>query len=108
MNIEQAKEIVISTIYNALEGKVVISKEMQLIGGDSLLDSMKLVEETIEKEKPDIIGVELDKERLEQLLSGRKWEQTNIIDVIKTGKTYLFLLNILLSNLQKQLICWII
>jgi acyl carrier protein len=44
MNIEQAKEIVISTIYNALEGKVVISKEMQLIGGDSLLDSMKLVE----------------------------------------------------------------
>ena len=44
MNIEQAKEIVISAINDALEGKVKITKEMQLIGGESLLDSMKLVE----------------------------------------------------------------
>ena len=43
MNIEHAKEIVISVIDDALEGKVEISEEMQLIGGD-LLDSMKLVE----------------------------------------------------------------
>ena len=44
MNIEKAKEIVVSVIDNALEGKVDISEEMQLIGGESLLDSMKLVE----------------------------------------------------------------
>ena len=44
MNIEQAKEVVISTIYDALEGKTEISEEMELIGGDPLLDSMKLVE----------------------------------------------------------------
>lgn len=44
MNIEQAKEIVISVIDDVLEGKVRISDEMQLIGGESLLDSMKLVE----------------------------------------------------------------
>ena len=44
MNIEQAKEIVISAINDALEGKVKITEEMQLIGGESLLDSMKLVE----------------------------------------------------------------
>ena len=44
MNIEQAKEIAISVIDNALEGKVAVSEEMQLIGGESLLDSMKLVE----------------------------------------------------------------
>ena len=79
-------------------------KQIVLVGTAHISkESMKLVEETIESEKPDIIGVELDKERLEQLLSGKKWEQTNIIDVIKTGKTYLFLLNILLSNMQKQL-----
>jgi len=79
-------------------------KQIILVGTAHISkESIILVEETIEKEKPDIIGVELDKERLEQLLSGRKWEQTNIIDVIKTGKTYLFLLNILLSNMQKQL-----
>ena len=79
-------------------------KQIVLVGTAHISkESMKLVEETISKEKPDVIGVELDKERLAQLLSGKKWEQTNIIDVIKTGKTYLFLLNILLSNMQKQL-----
>ena len=44
MNIEKAKEIVISAINDALEGKAEITEEMQLIGGETLLDSMKLVE----------------------------------------------------------------
>ena len=44
MNIEQAKEIVISAISSVLEVKTEVSEEMQLIGGESLLDSMKLVE----------------------------------------------------------------
>jgi acyl carrier protein len=44
MNIEQAKKIVIAAINNALEGKAEITENMQLIGGGSLLDSMKLVE----------------------------------------------------------------
>lgn len=44
MNIEQAKEIVISVITDALERKVQVTEDMQLIGGETLLDSMKLVE----------------------------------------------------------------
>ena len=44
MNIEQAKEIAISAIKGTLEGNVEITEDMQLIGGESLLDSMKLVE----------------------------------------------------------------
>ena len=44
MNIGQAKEIVISTITQVLEGKVEVGEDMQLIGGETLLDSMKLVE----------------------------------------------------------------
>jgi pheromone shutdown-related protein TraB len=79
-------------------------KEIVLVGTAHISkESITLVEETIEKEKPDVIGVELDKDRLGQLLSGKKWQETNIIDVIKSGKTYLFLLNTLLSNMQKQL-----
>ncbi len=66
-------------------------------------ESIDLVEKTIEEEQPDIIGVELDRERLGQLLSGKKWQETNIMEVVKTGKTYLFLLNILLANMQKQI-----
>jgi pheromone shutdown-related protein TraB len=79
-------------------------KEIILVGTAHISkESITLVNETIEKEKPDIIGVELDKERLEQLLNGKKWQQTNLVEIIKSGKTYLFLLNILLSNMQKQL-----
>ena len=44
MNIKKAKEIVISVINDALEGKAEITENMKLIGGESLLDSMKLVE----------------------------------------------------------------
>ena len=44
MNIEKAKTIVIAVIETSLEGEANVSNNMQLIGGDSLLDSMKLVE----------------------------------------------------------------
>ena len=44
MNLEKAKEIVISAINDSLQHKAEITEEMQLIGGESLLDSMKLVE----------------------------------------------------------------
>jgi len=44
MNIKLAKEIVISAINTALEDKAKITEDMCLIGGESLLDSMKLVE----------------------------------------------------------------
>lgn len=44
MNIEQAKFAVIGLITKTLEGAFDISDKTQLIGGESLLDSMKLVE----------------------------------------------------------------
>jgi len=44
VNIEQAKKIVIKAISDVLKRKTKISEDMQLIGGESLLDSMKLVE----------------------------------------------------------------
>jgi pheromone shutdown-related protein TraB len=79
-------------------------KEVILVGTAHISqESIKLVEETIEAEQPDVIGVELDKDRLQQLLSGKKWQETNLVEIIETGKTYLFLLNVLLSNMQRQL-----
>ncbi|MFA5126246.1 MAG: TraB/GumN family protein [archaeon] len=79
-------------------------KEIVLVGTAHISkESISLVEKTIETEQPDVIGVELDKERLYQLLSGKKWQETNMVEIIQTGKTYLFLLNILLSNMQRQL-----
>lgn len=50
MNIDKAKEIVISVISDTLESKVNVTENMHLIGSDSLLDSMKLVEVCIKLE----------------------------------------------------------
>jgi len=66
-------------------------------------ESVELVRKTIEEEKPDVVGVELDAQRLHQLVHHKKWQQMDLGQVIKEGKTYLFLLNILLSNLQRQI-----
>ena len=61
MKIDQAKEIVISVITGTLENKTKVTNAMQLIGGDSLLDSMKLVEVCIKLEDlADKHGFEFD------------------------------------------------
>ncbi len=44
MKLEEAQKLVAGSISGILEGKAEVTPEMQLIGGDSLLDSMKLVE----------------------------------------------------------------
>lgn len=44
MNIEQAKEMVITAINDALEGNGEVMEDSQLVGRQPILDSMKLVE----------------------------------------------------------------
>lgn len=50
MKIDKANEITISVIADILENKIKVTNDSQLIGGDSLLDSMKLVEVCIKLE----------------------------------------------------------
>ncbi len=79
-------------------------KEIVLVGTAHISKkSSELVKKTIEKEAPDAIGVELDRQRLAQILSGRKWKETDIVSVIKKGRVYLLLFNLLLAGMQKRL-----
>ncbi len=79
-------------------------KEILLLGTAHISqDSIDQVKRAIEEEKPDVVGVELDRQRLEQLLQGQRWRETDVLKVVKEGKGYLFLLNILLANIQRQL-----
>jgi pheromone shutdown-related protein TraB len=54
-------------------------------------------------ENPDTIGIELDENRLHQLLNQNQWNETSIGEIIAKGNAYLFLLTILLTNLQRRL-----
>ncbi|MBN2067032.1 MAG: TraB/GumN family protein [Candidatus Diapherotrites archaeon] len=79
-------------------------KEIVLVGTAHVSrESVELVKKTVESEKPDVIGIELDMARLQQLKSGKKWQETDLGQIIREGKTYLFLINILLANLQRQI-----
>ncbi|AHH08390.1 TraB family protein [Borrelia anserina] len=60
----------------------------------------------IETIKPDFIAVELDEARYHAILEtdeNEKWRNLDIYKVIKQGKTFLLIVQIILSNFQKKL-----
>jgi pheromone shutdown-related protein TraB len=79
-------------------------KEIVLVGTAHISGkSIELVEQTIEQEKPDVVGVELDEQRFHQLKHQEEWKELDIGKIVSTGQTYLLLLNLLLANMQRQL-----
>ncbi len=81
-----------------------LNKKIVLVGTAHVSkESVALVKKTIEKEKPDVVGIELDRARLQQLLHGKQWQEMDLGQIIKEGKAHLFLINILLANLQRQI-----
>lgn len=79
-------------------------REVLLLGTAHVsAESVELVEEAIEKEKPDIVAVELCDKRQKALADNKKWSETEINKVIKDGNTYLFLMQLLLANFQRRI-----
>jgi pheromone shutdown-related protein TraB len=78
-------------------------REIVLVGTAHISQaSVELVKKTIEEEKPGCVGIELDAQRFQQLQHHARWQNTNLKNVIQEGKTYLLLLNIFLSNIQRR------
>ncbi len=65
--------------------------------------SAELVEEVITAEQPDVVCVELDKQRLEALSNKKRWESLDLKSIIKEKQLSTLLINILLSSYQKKL-----
>jgi pheromone shutdown-related protein TraB len=64
--------------------------------------SIRDVEETIEKEMPDAVAIELDERRFLALTKDIK-QDIPIMDIIKRGETHLLLFQLLLSYFQKKI-----
>jgi pheromone shutdown-related protein TraB len=78
-------------------------KEIILVGAAHVSEkSVKQVRETIEKEKPDVVGVELDRQRYDALTKQRSWQGMRIGRVLEEGKIFLLFLNIMLANFQRK------
>ncbi len=79
-------------------------KEILLLGTAHVSEkSVDKVLELIEEEKPDCIALELDRARFEQLVREKVWREANVFEVVREGKTYLLLFNLVLSSMQRKL-----
>jgi pheromone shutdown-related protein TraB len=83
----------------AFEGKEVI-----LIGTAHVSrESAELVSRVIEKETPDTVCVELCQSRYQAITQKNKWQDTDLVKVIKEKKAFLLLSNLLLASFQKRI-----
>jgi len=79
-------------------------KDITLIGTAHISkESADLVSQVIEETKPDTVCVELCQSRYDALTQKKKWENTDLLKVIKEKKAFLLLSNFLLASFQKKI-----
>lgn len=79
-------------------------KEFFIIGTAHISQySADLVREVISNEKPNVVCVELDKQRYKALSERKKWEELDLKQLIKEKQLSTLLINILLASYQKKL-----
>jgi len=66
-------------------------------------ESADLVKTVIEEEKPDTVCVELCESRFQSIRQKSKWQNMDIVKVIKEKKAFLLLSNLLLASFQKRI-----
>jgi pheromone shutdown-related protein TraB len=75
-----------------------------LVGTAHVSDkSVAEVDEVIEREKPDIVAVELDKARYQALKGEEEVREINVRELLSGGRFYYFLLHWLLAYIQKKI-----
>lgn len=65
--------------------------------------SADLVKEVIENEKPDVVCVELDENRLKALSEKNRWENLDLRQIIKNKQLSTLIVSLVLSSYQKKL-----
>ena len=79
-------------------------KEVILLGTAHVSkESARLVASVIEKEKPDTVCIELCQSRYQSIRQKDRWQNMDIVKVIKEKKAFLLLSNLLLASFQKRI-----
>jgi pheromone shutdown-related protein TraB len=89
---------------NNIHSLIFEEKEIILVGTAHVSkESVQLVSDIIETEKPDTVCVELCEARYQSIRQKDKWLDTDIIKVIKKKQSFLLLSNLLLASFQKRI-----
>ena len=79
-------------------------KNITLIGTAHISpESVAEVRRVIETDRPDRVCVEIDSGRYASMAQKKNWESLDIIKVLKEGKGFLLLANLVLSSFQRRL-----
>ena len=66
-------------------------------------ESVQLVSRVVEEQKPETVCVELCPSRYQSIRQKERWQDTDIVRVIKEKKSFLLLSNLLLASFQKRI-----
>jgi pheromone shutdown-related protein TraB len=66
-------------------------------------ESARLAKSVIEQEKPDTVCVELCSSRFQAIQQKDRWQNTDIVKIVKEKKSFLLLSNLLLASFQKRI-----
>ena len=79
-------------------------KEITLVGTAHVSrESANLVSMVIEEERPETVCVELCESRYHTLTQKNRWQNTDLIKVIREKKAFLLLSNLMLAHFQKKI-----
>jgi len=80
------------------------NKEITLIGTAHVSrESAESVRGLIEEVKPDTVSVELCQSRYQSITQKKKWQDRDLLKVIREKKAFLLLLNLMLAYFQKKI-----
>lgn len=83
---------------------VVDGKEIVLVGTAHIsAQSVKVVVEAIEAEKPDTVAVELDEQRYKAIREEVNWQELNLVEIIKSKQTTFLVARLGLMAFQKRM-----
>ncbi|HKM00095.1 MAG TPA: TraB/GumN family protein [Mobilitalea sp.] len=66
-------------------------------------DSAELVKRVIDEEHPDSICIELDEDRYQNILNPKAWENTDIVQIIKSHRVGFLIANLILGSYQRKM-----
>jgi len=79
-------------------------KQVILIGTAHVSkESAQQVRQVIQEENPDTVCVELCQSRYQSIRQKERWQETDIVKIIKEKKSFLLLSNLLLASFQKRI-----
>ncbi|MGD1973291.1 MAG: TraB/GumN family protein [Desulfobacterales bacterium] len=80
------------------------NKQVILVGTAHVSrESAEQVTRVIQEERPDTVCVELCQSRYQSIRQKERWQETDIVKIIKEKKSFLLLSNLLLASFQKRI-----